>query len=85
MVDLDPLDDEDVAVLRDLVTRHAAETESTVARDLLLDWAASSQRFTKVMPRDFKNVLTARAHALEAGLAADSPQVWDAILAASRG
>jgi glutamate synthase (NADPH/NADH) large chain len=85
MVDLDALDAEDVALLHDFVSRHAGETDSPVARELLADWAGSAGRFTKVMPRDFKNVLAARARALEEGLAADSPQVWDAILEASRG
>ena len=31
-------------------------------------------RFTKVMPRDYKNVLAARAAAMEAGLRVDSPE-----------
>ena len=37
------------------------------------------------MPRDYKNVLTARARALEAGFAEDSAETLDAIMEASRG
>ncbi len=38
MVDLEPLDDDDAAWLRDRVERHLAETDSAVARRLLDDW-----------------------------------------------
>ncbi len=63
MVDLDPLDDEDRAFLRETVERHYAETDSAVAKELLTDWDAAVGRFGKVMPRDFKRVLRARAAA----------------------
>ncbi len=85
MVDLDPLDPEDVGVVHALVAKHVAETESAVGRSLLADWPDAAARFTKVMPRDFKNVLAARARAIEDGLSLDSPEVWDAIMAASHG
>ncbi len=51
----------DVAILRDLVERHAALTESGVARRLLADWDASLGRFVKVMPNDLRRVLAERA------------------------
>ena len=38
MVDLVPLDDDDVALLRDLLTRHHEETDSSVAAALLAGW-----------------------------------------------
>jgi glutamate synthase domain-containing protein 3 len=60
MVDLDPLDDEDDAMLRSLVCRHAEHTSSAVAGRLLADWEASRGLFVKVMPIDYKNVLAAR-------------------------
>ena len=63
MVDLDPLDAEDRAFLRETVERHYAETDSAVAKELLTDWDAALGRFGKVMPRDFKRVLRARAAA----------------------
>ena len=68
----EPMPEEDLQVLRHTVARHEQETGSTVARDLLADWSASGQRFTKVMPTDYKRVLLARARALEAGLDADA-------------
>ena len=58
MVDLDPLDEDDRAWLRDCVSRHQAETGSKVALRLLDTWDESIERFHKVMPRDYKRVLS---------------------------
>ncbi|MGH8939377.1 MAG: hypothetical protein ACRDV2_08495, partial [Actinomycetes bacterium] len=60
-------------------------TRSAVGAALLDDWRTASRRFTKVMPRDYKNVLLARAGALEAGFDHDSPETLTAIMEASRG
>ena len=68
MVDLDPLSATDVAELREVVARHAEETGSVHAADLLADWPQAVQRFTKVMPKDFKRVLRLRAEAEEKGM-----------------
>jgi glutamate synthase (NADPH/NADH) large chain len=72
MVELEALDAEDSVLLRELLGRHQEETESTVAARLLEDWDASVARFVKVMPRDYKRVLAARARALEEGLDVDT-------------
>ena len=85
MVDLEELDAEDADLLRVVVARHVEHTGSTVGAQLLEDWAAVPARFTKVMPRDYKLVLQAKARALEAGYAEDSQQTIDAIMEASRG
>ena len=61
MVDLDPLDDADRALLHQLVIRHADETGSAVAARLLAQWDTSVDRFGKIMPRDYKRVLRERA------------------------
>ncbi len=84
MVDLEELDAEDIDLVGLLLRRHAAETGSAVAKSLLADWsvdvALTSVRFTKVMPRDYRNVLAARTRAIEQGLDID-----DTIMEASRG
>jgi glutamate synthase (NADPH/NADH) large chain len=80
MVDLDPLDDADRAFLRDAVERHYAETGSAVAKELLTDWDAALARFGKVMPRDYKRVLQARAAAERDGRDVDT-----AIMEAAHG
>jgi glutamate synthase (NADPH/NADH) large chain len=78
MVDLEPLTTEDEALVRDLLERHVTATDSAVGRGLLADW--TPQRFTKVMPRDYKNVLAARERALAEGLDVD-----ESIMEAARG
>ncbi len=51
MVEVDAVDDEDARVLRVLIERHLALTDSRIARRLLADWEASLARFKRVMPR----------------------------------
>ena len=57
-LDLDPLDDQDNQELRLLIERHFAYTGSAVADRLLKDWSESVKQFIKVMPRDYKRVLS---------------------------
>jgi glutamate synthase (NADPH/NADH) large chain len=80
MVDLDTMDDDDAEFLRDLVGRHGIETGSAVAADLLRDWDRSVVRFSKVMPRDYKRVLSAARTAADVGADVD-----EAIMAAAHG
>jgi glutamate synthase (NADPH/NADH) large chain len=68
MVDPLPLDDDDVELVRRLVTRHQEETDSAVAARLLADWDVAKTRFTKVLPRDYARVLRAREQAAAEGL-----------------
>ncbi|WP_163552980.1 glutamate synthase large subunit [Candidatus Frankia alpina] len=79
MVDVEGLDPADEAVVRDLLVRHRRETGSTVAARLHADWENVRDAFCKVMPRDYKRVLTAIRQAEEQGLVAE-----DVIMAASR-
>ncbi|GGD19010.1 glutamate synthase [Nocardioides daphniae] len=71
LVDLTPLGADEAAELEALVREHLEETGSTVAEQLLADWPAAVGRFTEVMPRDYRRVLTARAEALAEGLDED--------------
>ena len=80
MVDIDPLDEDDEAFLRDVVSWHQAATGSTVAAALLADWYDQLRRFGKVMPKDYKRVLRAVAEA-----ETDGRQVEEAIMAAAHG
>jgi glutamate synthase domain-containing protein 2/glutamate synthase domain-containing protein 3 len=61
MVDLDPLDADDAAELEALVRRHHDLTGSAVAARLLADWAATTRRFVKVMPTEYRQILS-KAH-----------------------
>ena len=68
MVDLEPLvSDEDVALVRELIARHVAYTGSTHAERILDGWAHMQALFVKIMPRDYKRVLTAQARAAAEG------------------
>ena len=44
-------------VLRDLVARHAEETQSRFARNLLQDWARASERFWQIVPKEYVRYL----------------------------
>jgi glutamate synthase (NADPH/NADH) large chain len=68
MVDLDPLSADDVGRLHAILRRHAEETESVLAGELLAEWPSSARRFTTVMPKDYKRVLRLRAEAEEKGM-----------------
>lgn len=57
MVDLDPLDAEDVAVLQQMVANHYEYTNSSVAKFVLDDLENQVRNFVKVFPRDYKKVL----------------------------
>jgi glutamate synthase (NADPH/NADH) large chain len=61
MVDLEPLADEDVRTVREMIERHVHYTKSSYAERFLEDLAG--QPFVKVMPRDYKRVLQAEAKA----------------------
>jgi glutamate synthase (NADPH/NADH) large chain len=68
LVDAHTPTEADLETIHRLITRHLEETESAVARRLLDEWETASQRFTKVLPRDYARVLDARARAESEGL-----------------
>jgi glutamate synthase (NADPH) large chain len=78
MVDLDPLEESDAKFLRQVTERHYAETGSAVAARLLADWDPG--RFTKIMPKDYKRVLSAASQAEREGRDVD-----EAVMAAAHG
>jgi glutamate synthase (NADPH/NADH) large chain len=80
MVDLDPLEEPDVAFLLDVVSRHHAETGSAVAGRLLASWDEAVERFSKVMPKDYKRVLVAASAAEREGR-----DVNEAVMSAAHG
>jgi glutamate synthase (NADPH/NADH) large chain len=78
MVDLDQVEEDDAKFVREVVERHHAETGSAVAARLLADWDPG--RFTKVMPKDYKRVLSAASQAEREGRDID-----EAVMAAAHG
>jgi glutamate synthase (NADPH/NADH) large chain len=65
LVDVTEVPREHATRLREIVTAHAAHTESAVATRLLTDWPAAVTRFRVIVPRDYQRVLevTRRAQA----------------------
>ncbi|MEP9417256.1 glutamate synthase large subunit [Gordonia sp. VNQ95] len=80
LVEIEPLDDEDIAFLSATITEHRDETGSPVAAAVLTEWETTQTQFAKVMPRDFKRVLAAAAAAER-----DGRDVNEAIMEAARG
>jgi glutamate synthase (NADPH) large chain len=78
MVDLDQVEEDDAKFVREVAERHYAETGSAVAARLLADWDPG--RFTKVMPKDYKRVLSAASQAELEGR-----DVNEAVMAAAHG
>ena len=74
------LDDADAESVRSLLRRHLAETGSAPAERILRRWHSEVRCFRKVMPKDFRRVLEARAAAAEAGRDPD-----EAVMAAAHG
>jgi glutamate synthase (ferredoxin) len=57
MVDLDPFaDEQEVAIVHELIARHVLLTGSAVGERLLENWHGAQQQFVAVIPRDYKRV-----------------------------
>ena len=60
MVDLDPVNNEDVEELKTMIENHFRNTGSTVAQFILDDFENQLKNFVKVFPKDYKRVLQAK-------------------------
>ena len=80
MVDLDPMEKEDLETVKSLLTKHHQYTQSTVAKRILDSWKDYQGKFVKVMPKDYKRVLAAIKKARETGIPED-----EAIMEAAHG
>ena len=58
MIDLDPLDKDDVREMKEMISRHYTYTGSTVAKFVLEDFENQLRNFVKVFPKDYKKVLS---------------------------
>ncbi|GJM63482.1 glutamate synthase large subunit [Persicobacter diffluens] len=65
MVDLDPLDGEDVVFIMKMIEKHKQFTGSRTATSLINNWQEGLAQFIKVMPKDYKKVLQAQKAASE--------------------
>jgi glutamate synthase (NADPH) large chain len=69
MVDLEGLVPADESFLQAIIERHVELTGSELGARVLNDWRTARAQFVKVMPRDFKRVVQAEAHAAAEGRA----------------
>jgi glutamate synthase (NADPH/NADH) large chain len=83
MVEVEDLANDDVTWLKDIVERHRALTGSAIADRVLQQWASEAPKFRKVMPRDYKKVLTVMAAASAEGL--NESDTAQRIMEAARG
>ena len=60
MVDFDIIEDEDAAILKNLIQNHSTFTKSELAQRILNNFNMELPHFVKVMPRDYKAVLMKR-------------------------
>jgi len=61
MVDLDPINAEDIPELKEMLNNHFQYTGSTVAKFILDDFDNQLKNFVKVFPKDYKKVLMSKA------------------------
>jgi glutamate synthase (NADPH/NADH) large chain len=83
MVQLQQLDDDDLAFVQRTVQAHFDHTESAVASRILDQWTVESALFKKVMPIDYSRVLGVMKQADADGL--DEQQTMVRVMEAARG
>jgi glutamate synthase (NADPH/NADH) large chain len=61
MVDIDPMEDQDLETLHTYLKRHVSFTRSSLAQQFLENWEQTKTKFIKVIPRDYKAVLAKKS------------------------
>jgi glutamate synthase (NADPH/NADH) large chain len=84
-ITLSALDPEDEVIVRTLVERHQAETDSPKARELLAGWDEAKARFTRVLPSQYARVRERLAQIEAEGGNLEAPGAWAEFLEATRG
>jgi len=64
-VDLDPVERDDEALLKEMISNHFQFTGSTVAKFILNDFDNQLKNFVKVFPKDYKKILVDQKTAVE--------------------
>jgi glutamate synthase (NADPH) large chain len=57
MVIIDSINDQDFACIRSMIREHFRHTGSTSALDILINWEACKNKFSKVIPTEYKAIL----------------------------
>ncbi|SNS41960.1 glutamate synthase (NADPH/NADH) large chain [Micrococcales bacterium KH10] len=80
-----PLGDDDAVLVKTLLERHSAETDSPRAKELLADFERTRQRFTALVPRDYARMREVLAQAEVDGIDLNVPGQWEKILEVAHG
>ncbi|MCR5290463.1 MAG: glutamate synthase large subunit [Treponema sp.] len=64
-------DQHDITILKDLIGRHVQETGSPLGQKILTDFETYLPHFKKIIPNDYRCMLTEISHAEERGLSHD--------------
>lgn len=80
-----PLDEDDAALVEQLLRDHLSKTGSPVAAGLLDTFAEARNDFVRVLPRDYAQVTEIREQAVRAGADPDGEDVWQRILEVTSG
>ena len=67
LVGLETLSDKDIAKLKEVLENHVKYTGSDVAENMLNNWSEEVKNFVKVIPNDYKKVITVLDEELEKG------------------
>ena len=67
LVGLETLSDKDIAKLKEMLENHVKYTGSDVAENMLNNWSEEVKNFVKVIPNDYKKVITVLDEELEKG------------------
>ncbi len=65
LVEFEPMEFEDQALVRGMIEKHVEFTGSSKGKELLENWDRAVESFAKVMPREYKAVLSQRKNALK--------------------
>jgi glutamate synthase (NADPH/NADH) large chain len=84
MVEVEPIEQSDAALLVGLLSSYFAETGSAVAAELLADWHMATARLRRVMPRDYRRVLSGHREAAAGRSGPDLAGADGAAMAGSR-
>ena len=63
--------DKEKQQVKELIEKHAALTGSPIGKRILSDWEANAKRFTRVIPKDYKQMLQYIDEAIDQGLKGD--------------
>ncbi|KAL2540246.1 Glutamate synthase 1 [NADH] [Abeliophyllum distichum] len=71
LVDLDPVEEDDIMTLRMMIQQHLRHTNSQLAKEVLADFETLLPKFIKVFPRDYKRILASTQEKESAKAVAD--------------